>query len=193
MSGAEPGLAADVGGGPGRPFARLVGVLQKTLGHLLVVLMAVMVVDVTWQVASRYLLRNPSSFTEELAGFLLIWIGLLGSAYALRTRAHLGIDLLVDGLTGAARIWTTVLSHSLVLLFALTVMVGGGLRLVQLAFQLRQISAAMGIRMGYVYLAVPLSGLLMALFSAASISDVVAGRETTVGGGAESGGAERVR
>lgn len=151
--------------------------LERYLGHMLVVLMAVMVVDVSWQVASRYLLRDPSSFTEELAGFLLIWIGLLGSAYALRTRAHLGIDLLVDGLAGAARMRAKVLSHSLVLLFALAVMVGGGLRLVQLAFQLQQISAAMGIRMGYVYLALPLSGILMTLFSAAAIADVVAGRE----------------
>jgi TRAP-type C4-dicarboxylate transport system permease small subunit len=56
-------------------------------------------------------------------------------------------------------------------------MVGGGLRLVQLAFQLQQISAAMGIRMGYVYLALPLSGLFMTFFSAAAIADVVAGRE----------------
>ncbi len=164
--------------------------LERYLGHMLVVLMAVMVVDVSWQVASRYLLRDPSSFTEELAGFLLIWIGLLGSAYALRTRAHLGIDLLVDGLAGAARMRAKVLSHSLVLLFALAVMVGGGLRLVQLAFQLQQISAAMGIRMGYVYLALPLSGILMTLFSAAAIADVVAGRGTAVGGGAESGRAD---
>jgi len=186
VSGEGPGAgpAAELGGNRETPFARLVGHSERSLGHLLVVLMAVMVVDVSWQVISRYLLRDPSSFTEELAGFLLIWIGLLGAAYALRTRAHLGIGLLVDGLTGAARRWATVLSHSLVLLFALTVMVGGGLRLVQLAFQLQQISAAMGIRMGYVYLALPLSGLLMTLFSAATIADVVAGSE---GEGAGSG------
>lgn len=175
MSGEGP--ATELGGSRGTPFARYIQRLQRSLGHLLVVLMAVMVVDVSWQVASRYLLRDPSSFTEELAGFLLIWIGLLGSAYALRTRAHLGIDLFVGGLEGAARRWATVVSHGLVLLFALAVMVGGGLRLVQLAFQLQQISAAMGIRMGYVYLALPLAGLLMTFFSAAAIADVVAGRE----------------
>ena len=178
MSGGIPDTAVDSAADPadnqGTASARVVQHLERLLGHLLVLLMAVMVVDVTWQVASRYILRSPSSFTEELAGFLLIWIGLLGSAYALRTRAHLGIDLLVQGLTGASRKWIIVLSHSVVLLFALAVMVGGGLRLVQLAFQLQQISAAMGIRMGYVYLVVPLSGLLMALFSVASMVDVVA-------------------
>jgi TRAP-type C4-dicarboxylate transport system permease small subunit len=132
----------------------------------LVVLMSAMVVDVTWQVASRYLLQAPSSFTEELAGFLLIWIGLLGAAYGFRTRAHLGIDLLVSRLGGGWRRGAEVLSHLLVLLFALITLVGGGIELVQLAFRLEQISAAMGVRMGFVYLALPLSGGLVMLFSA---------------------------
>jgi TRAP-type C4-dicarboxylate transport system permease small subunit len=155
---------------------RFAELIERSLAWLLVLLMVVMVADVTWQVASRFLFRAPSSFTEELAGFLLIWIGLLGAAYALRTRAHLGIDLLVARLTGAAKPVAAVLSHTLVLLFALTVMVVGGLRLVQLAFQLEQISAVVGLRMGYVYLAVPLAGLLMVVFSVASIAAAVTRR-----------------
>ena len=142
---------------------------ERGLGWLLVLLMSVMVVDVSWQVMSRFIFRTPSSFTEELAGFLLIWIGLLGAAYGFRTRAHLGIDLLVSSLEGGWRRAADALSHSLVLLFALTTMVGGGIRLVQLAFQLDQISAAMGVRMGFVYLALPLSGVLVILFSVDAI------------------------
>ena len=57
-------------------------------------------------------------------------------------------------------------------LFALTTMVIGGLRLVQLALQLEQISSVMGLRMGYVYLAIPLAGLLMMIFSVGSIAAV---------------------
>ena len=48
--------------------------LNKVLETFLVVLMSVLVVDVLWQVFSRYLLSSPSSFTDELAGFLLIWV-----------------------------------------------------------------------------------------------------------------------
>ena len=138
---------------------------ERTLGWVLVVLMSVMVIDVTWQVASRYVLRDPSSFTEELAGFLLIWISLLGAAYGFRTRAHLGIDLLVSALSDGPRRAVEALSHLLVFLFALSTMVVGGLRLVSLAFHLDQISAALGVRMGFVYLALPISGLLVMLFS----------------------------
>jgi TRAP-type C4-dicarboxylate transport system permease small subunit len=150
--------------------------LERALAWLLVLLMVAMVADVSWQVVSRFLLHAPSSFTEELAGFLLIWIGLLGAAYALRTRAHLGIDLLTARLTDTAKRAADILAHALVLLFALTVMVVGGLRLVQLAFQLNQISAVMGLRMGYVYLAVPLAGLLMVVFSLESIATVATRR-----------------
>ena len=151
-------------------IAQVADRMERALGWVLVVLMGAMVIDVSWQVASRFVFRVPSSFTEELAGFLLIWIGLLGAAYGFRTRAHLGIDLLVTALRGSVRRAATMIAHTLVALFALSAMVMGGLRLVQLAFQLHQISAAMGIRMGYVYLALPIAGLLIILFSVASIA-----------------------
>ncbi|NIX00358.1 MAG: TRAP transporter small permease subunit, partial [Phycisphaerae bacterium] len=54
--------------------------------------MGVLVIDVTWQVITRFVLKNPSSWTEELATYLLIWVGLLGAAVALHRGAHLGID-----------------------------------------------------------------------------------------------------
>ncbi|MFC1660961.1 TRAP transporter small permease [Gemmatimonadota bacterium] len=155
-------------------LTRLADGAQWALAVLLVLLMSVMVVDVTWQVASRFLLHAPSSFTEELAGFLLIWIGLLGAAYGFRTRAHLGIDLLVSRLGGRAGRLAEVIAHALVALFAFTTLILGGIRLVQLAFELEQISAAMGVRMGFVYLALPLSGLLIIVFSAESMAKVVA-------------------
>ena len=166
-----------VGPPPPLLLTRLADGVEKALGWLLVGLMSVMVVDVSWQVASRFIFQTPSSFTEELAGFLLIWIGLLGAAYGFRTRAHLGIDLLVTRLGGGWRKAAEVFSHLLVLLFALTTMVGGGIQLVQLAFRLEQISAAMGIRVGFVYLALPLSGVLVILFSLEAMSESAAGRK----------------
>jgi TRAP-type C4-dicarboxylate transport system permease small subunit len=142
-------------------LTRVVDDLERALGWLLVLLMAVI------------LLRAPSSFTEELAGFLLIWIGVLGAAYGFRTRAHLGIDLLVSSLRGGTRRAATIITHTLVVAFALSAMVIGGSLLVRLAFQLNQISAAMGIRVGFVYLALPLAGILMIVFSVESIAKAI--------------------
>jgi TRAP-type C4-dicarboxylate transport system permease small subunit len=153
--------------------------VQRALGWLLALLMGVMVLDVTWQVLSRFVLRAPSSFTEELAGFLLIWIGLPGAAYCLRTRSHLGIDLLVARLRGRARRAAMIAAHLLVAAFALSTLVIGGALLVRLALQLHEISAALGIPVGFVYLALPLAGLLMLVFSIEAIARTVTSPEET--------------
>jgi TRAP-type C4-dicarboxylate transport system permease small subunit len=123
--------------------------------------MGVSVVNVLWQVFTRYVLANPSSFTEELARYLLIWIALLGAAYAAGRQMHLAIDLLPSALEGRARRRLGTLVNALILLFALAVFVVGGIRLVSLTLTLGQTSAALHIPLGYVYLALPVSGLLI--------------------------------
>jgi TRAP-type C4-dicarboxylate transport system permease small subunit len=71
---------------------------------LLASLLAMMVLCVTWQIVSRYFLGDPSSWTEELSRFLLIWVGLLGGSYAYHAKMHLGLDLLAERLPPAARV-----------------------------------------------------------------------------------------
>ncbi|MDP7572961.1 MAG: TRAP transporter small permease subunit, partial [Myxococcota bacterium] len=87
--------------------------VDRVLGTLLVVLMAASVVNVLWQVLSRYVLGSPSSFTDELARYLLVWVGLLGSAYAAGQRLHVAVDLL-PGRTGRLRAASTLLAHGVV-------------------------------------------------------------------------------
>ena len=144
---------------------RLTDGITRILSVLLIFLMAAMVLDVTWQVFTRFILRDPSGFTEELAGFLLIWIGLLGASYAYYVKAHLGIDVLTSGLTGAKRKVSEILVAGIVFLFALFVLVVGGWRLADLAFTLKQISPVMGIPMGVVYMVLPVTGILFMYYS----------------------------
>lgn len=150
--------------------------VNRALGRFLVILMVAMVLDVCWQVFTRFILNHPSSFTEELAGFFLIWIGLLGGSYAFHTRAHLGIDVLTYRLKGTGRRVADILINALVLLFAVLVMGLGGLNLVHLTLHLKQISPALGIPMGYVYIVIPLSGGLIALYAMGFILDATRGK-----------------
>jgi len=147
----------------------LTAVITRILEILLIVMMSAMVLDVLWQVFTRFVLKDPSSFSEELAGFLLIWIGLLGAVYALHKRSHLGIDILTRRLSGRRRVISEVMIYTVVILFAFFVMVIGGVRLVSLTLRLRQISPAMSIPMGYIYTVLPLSGILFIYYSAAGI------------------------
>jgi TRAP-type C4-dicarboxylate transport system permease small subunit len=144
---------------------KITNIITRILSIVLIILMAVMVLDVSWQVITRFILQDPSSLTEEFAGFLLIWIGLLGSSYALYTKAHLGIDIITSKLTGFRKGFTQIMIHVIVILFALFVLVIGGIRLVNITLTLNQISPALGIPMGYVYVVLPLTGLLMIYYS----------------------------
>jgi TRAP-type C4-dicarboxylate transport system permease small subunit len=146
--------------------------LDRLLSLLLVSLVLGLVFSVTWQVASRYLLQAPSSWTEELARFLLIWIGLLGAAYAYRSRAHMRLELLEEhlGSDGIRRL--RAFSAMAVMFFAIAVLLLGGLSLVSLTLELEQVSAALGVPMGLVYLALPLSGLLIAFYA---LADMICG------------------
>jgi TRAP-type C4-dicarboxylate transport system permease small subunit len=145
---------------------RLRGAVDQLLEWMLVILMGAMVLNVLWQVATRYLLANPSSYTEEVARYLLIWVGLLGSAYAAGKQIHLAIDLLPSSLRGARKHAVALFIELVIFIFALVVLVIGGAGLVSLTLGLGQNSAALQIPLGYVYLALPISGLLMMFFSA---------------------------
>ncbi len=148
---------------------------DRLLGSAICVLMAAMVINVLWQVFTRFVLKNPSSFTEEAARYMMIWVGLLGSAYATGQKSHLALDLLTSKFQGARKRNSELFIHSVVLLFALAVLVGGGGRLVWIQLSLGQHSAALQIKLGYVYLAVPLAGAFIVIYSAMTLLDTLRG------------------
>ncbi len=143
--------------------------LNKILEISLVFIMSILVIDVLWQVTSRYLLSSPSSFTYELAGFLLIWVGLLGAAYVAGRHEHLAIDLLLQKTRPSRKRNLMILIQLSILLFAVSVMVVGGSYLVYTRFILDVRSAALEIPLGYVYIVIPLSGLLIVYYSVYSL------------------------
>lgn len=138
--------------------------LDKVIATMLVILMALMVMNVTWQVTSRYVFKNPSSFTDELSRYMLIWVGMLGAAYVAGKNEHLAIDIILTSLKERLQKKVLVLVSVLVMAFALTVMVIGGANLVYITFILGQKSAALQIPLAYVYSIIPFSGLLVAYY-----------------------------
>lgn len=140
-------------------------VLDFGLETLVAVVMGILVLDVTWQVFTRFVLKDPSSWTEELATFLLIWVGLLGASVALNRGAHLGIDYFVLKLSPKRRVYVELFVFLCIAVFSFSVLVVGGSVLVVRTLSLQQISPALGLEMGYVYLALPISGFFLTLYS----------------------------
>ncbi|MDP3072023.1 MAG: TRAP transporter small permease [Opitutaceae bacterium] len=153
--------------------------LDRLLGGFICALLGAMVLNVLWQVFTRFVLRQPSSFTEELARYMMIWVGLLGSAYAAGKKSHLALDLITARLEGARKRASELFIHAAVLVFALAVMVGGGGRLVYIQLTLGQQSAALQWKLGYVYLAVPLAGAFIVFYSALGLIEALRGETET--------------
>lgn len=139
--------------------------IDKILEKFLIIIMAILVIDVLWQVISRYILSSPSSFTDELAGFLLIWVGLFGAAYVAGKKEHLAIDLMLQRSGPARRKFLEIFITIAIVVFSLTVLVVGGTWLVYTRFALEVKSAALEIPLGYVYIVLPISGILIIFFT----------------------------
>ncbi len=149
--------------------------IEKALERLMIFLMGFLVIDVLWQVTSRYVLTSPSSFTDELAGFLLIWVGLFGAAYVSGKNEHLAIDLLHHKVGPVAKQRLEIFIQIAIVLFALFVLVIGGLWLVYTRFALDVRSAALHVPLGYVYIVLPISGMLVMYFAIENIAEIVQG------------------
>ncbi|MFC2090859.1 TRAP transporter small permease [Bacteroidota bacterium] len=147
--------------------------VNKTLETLLIVLATVLVLDVLWQVFSRYVLNSPSSFTDELAGYLLIWVSLLGAAYVTGTKEHLAIDLLLQKSGPVRKRILSIIIHLVILLFAISVLCLGGTWLVYTRFVLGVKSAALQLPLGIVYTVLPLTGLIIIFYSVIHLQEVI--------------------
>ena len=123
-----------------------------------------MVVNVIWQVFTRFFTDSPSSFTDELARYLMVWLGLLGAAYVAGKNEHVAIDLIAKKASTKGQQLIAQLIRLSVLSFAFFVMVIGGGRLVYITFKLEQFSPALQIPLAAIYSVIPLSGMLIVFY-----------------------------
>lgn len=147
--------------------------LNRVLEVILIMLLSIMVLNVSWQVFSRYVLANPSSFTDELARYLMIWLGVLGTAYVSGKRLHVAIDILHSQLSLSSQKTMQKVIFSIVILATFLIFIIGGSRLVYLSYLLGQKSAALQIPLYLVYVCVPISGACIIFYK---INDLISNK-----------------
>lgn len=147
-------------------------IIDKFLSRIIILAMSILVIDVLLQVFAGFFLKNsnPFTFTSELAEFLLIWVGLMGAAYASGKKQHLAIELINRKLNERSLRKLSVFNNSLIFLFSAVVLIAGGTRFVVINMKLEQLSSAMQIPMFYVYLVLPLSGLFICYYA---VDDII--------------------
>ncbi len=134
--------------------------LDRLMRGILALVMGGMTALVFVSVVRRYVLNNPMTWSEECAQMLFAWLTFLGAYVGFRSRSHILIDTLIIYLPGRLRL---ALSRSvdLCVLALLALMVWEGFSLVRTTWSLE--FPAMEISRGYLYLSLPVGGVLMIL------------------------------
>lgn len=157
-----------------RFLVKIKDTLDRLLEFLLIGIFFVLVAAVVWQVFTRYVpWMAPSDGTEEIATFLMIWVGLVGSSVALKRKAHLGIDYFVAQLPRRGRVGTELFGYVVVAIFSALVLVIGGGRVVLHVWNTGQQSPALEIPMWTVYGALPVSGCFLTLYSLVQVYETI--------------------
>ncbi len=123
--------------------------------------MLVLVIFGTYQIFTRWILNDPSTFTEELLRYLLIWAGMIGAAYCFFHDTHIKLTLVTDKLHGLPKTIVSVFSEIMVVAFVIFVYIwGGGQMAIKNASQL---TAVLRLPMGLIYGCLPVTGVMVIL------------------------------
>lgn len=148
-----------------------VRLVNGLLGSLAVLVFSILVICVVWQVFSRFVLGTPSTTTDEIARILFMWIAFMGAAYTLGQKRHLAIDVISLWLEGKRLRNVRILVLIIIAAFVTVVMVYGGWQLMTKTLATGQMTPALRVPMGYVYGAIPFSGLMMLFYCVALIAE----------------------
>ncbi|SFN93937.1 TRAP transporter small permease [Xenorhabdus japonica] len=151
----------------------LVAITNKSLAFFIICLLAFLVLCVSWQVISRYVLGAPSTETDELARYLFMWVAMIGAVYTTGQRRHLAIDLLIMKLTGVKKSIIGLIIQAAIISFSSIVLLYGGSLLVSSTLGNGQITPALGWQMGYIYLCLPISGILMIFYAMVDVISIL--------------------
>lgn len=148
-------------------------ILNRILNVLAGVSFLAMVALTCWQVFTRYILKNPSSWSEELVSYLFAWMALLGASLVAGERGHMNIPILLDRLGTGGRKFFAVFGEIVAFLFALVILVFGGVQITSLA--MGQMTSSLGVPIGIFYIVLPLSGILNMIYTVLNIIEILNG------------------
>ena len=150
---------------------KLRAAIMKILGVVITLRFILMTLVGTYQIVTRYFFNRPSTISEELLTYSFTWMSLLASTYVFGKRDHMRMGFMADKLTGPARRYLEVFIDALSFFFAGVVMVYGGISITKLT--MIQITASLRISMGWIYIIVPIAGLLIMVFSVMNAADML--------------------
>ena len=147
--------------------------LNTVLNLLAGLSLTVMVVLTTYQVVTRYVFNAPSTWSEELVGYLFAWSTMFGAAIVSGERGHMNIPILVDKFNPPMRKALHIFAEVIALLFSASILVLGGFQVSSLA--MGQMTSSLGVAIGTFYWVMPVCGVVMTLFAVLNIIGIWSG------------------
>lgn len=148
-------------------------ILNSLLNGLAGVSFLTMVVLTCWQVITRYILKSPSTWSEELVSYLFAWMSLLGASVVTSERGHMNIPILVEHLSEKGQKVLNCLGEIIAFLFSAIILVYGGVQIANLA--MGQMTSSLGVPIGIFYIVLPLCGVLNMIYTILNMIDIVQG------------------
>lgn len=144
--------------------------VNKVIGRFTNLLLIIMTLAVFAQVISRFILEHPLAWSEELSRYVMIWITFLGASLAIEKKAHPMIEIFAGYLPGRAKQMAQIIAMLFSSVFYSMLIYFGGQFAVR---SFGQLTPAMGLPIGYVYLIIPISGVLLLISAVAEIEKIV--------------------
>lgn len=132
-----------------------------------------MVILTTYQAITRYVFNAPSTWSEELVGYLFAWSTMFGAAIVSGERGHMNIPILVDKFNPPMRKALHIFAEVIALLFSASILVLGGFQVSSLA--MGQMTSSLGVAIGTFYWVMPVCGIVMVVYSALNIIGIANG------------------
>lgn len=154
--------------------------LDFAMSTIMSMVMLVLIIFGTWQIFTRWVLNNPSTYTEELLRYLLIWAGMIGAAYCFFHDKHVKLTLLTSRLKGTPLAVLNVLDDMIVIAFVIYVYIYGGIQMV--TGNVTQLTAVLRLPMSLIYGCLPVAGVFVILSKLLRYVSVLQNRSAEKGG-----------
>lgn len=102
-------------------FGRFFNHLEETL---IALILGSMTLITFVNVIARYVFNSNILWALEATVFLFAWLVLIGASYCVKTRAHLGVDVIINIVSPATRKLLAILSVAACLLFSVLLLIG---------------------------------------------------------------------
>jgi C4-dicarboxylate transporter, DctM subunit len=137
-------------------------VTEKSIDWVVALSLMVMVVVVFMQVVYRYVFASPLTWSEEMARFIFVWITLLGTFLALKSKNHISIETFLHRFfsPGAQGFVSAVTNFFLIYYFSY--LMGMGIVMVQKTSE--DLTPVMLIPFSFIYVAIPISAVMIVIY-----------------------------